>query len=85
MRWEHLRVSIYHKGDDKIDFVAKREKEFPSIATHDSMEGHFNVACDKWDAYLQKLKESGWELVSIDERIKGREETYHFKRSKSTG
>jgi len=83
MKWEHLRVSVYHKGEDKVDFVAKRDKELPSIATHDSIEGHFNVTLDKWDAYLKKLKEAGWEIVHVDERQKGQEETYHFKRSKS--
>jgi len=81
-KWETLRVSVYCKDDERIDFVVKRDKALPSIATHDGMEGHFNVTQSAWDAYLQKLKVDGWEMVSVDHRDEGHEKSYQFKRAK---
>lgn len=80
--WEYLRVAVHHREDGNIDFVAKLERALPSIATHDSMEGHFNVEPAAWDKYMQKLKNSRWELEKVEDRNKDGNETYHFKRAK---
>jgi hypothetical protein len=82
MKWEYLRVSVYHKDNDKLDFVAKKEKSSPSIATHDGMEGHFNVEQNDWQDFLQKLNEEGWELINVYKHKDGWQETFNFKRSK---
>ncbi len=82
MRSEYLRVAVYRRAGDKVDFIVKRDNELPSITTHDSMEGHFNVTHGDWEAYLQKLKEDGWAFMSVEKRNEGREESYHFKRRK---
>jgi hypothetical protein len=82
MKWEYLRVSVYHKENDKLDFVAKKEKSSPSIATHDGIEGHFNVERKNWQDFLKKLGEKGWELESVSEDKDGQQETFNFKRSK---
>lgn len=79
---EYLRISVYEKEGGRIDFVVKRDKTSPSIATHDGMEGHFNVTPSDWDAYLGKLKDEGWEMVSVDQRNAGHERSYKFKRVK---
>jgi hypothetical protein len=79
---EYLRISVYEKEGGRLDFVVKRDKTSPSIATHDGMEGHFNVTPSDWDTYLEKLKDEGWELVSVDHRNEGHERSYQFKRVK---
>ena len=81
--WELLRVVVHHREDGNLDYVAKIEKSLPSIATHDSMEGHFNVGPEKWNAYLQKLANSKWELEKIEKPDKDGNETYYFKREKA--
>jgi len=80
MKQELLRVSVRHKEDNKVDFVAKRDTTLPSIATHDTIEVHFNVTHQEWDAFQQRLKNEGWELDKVDRRSEG-EESYHFKRA----
>jgi hypothetical protein len=80
--WEHLRVIVHHREDGNLDYVAKIDNDLPSIATHDSMEGHFNAAPEKWNTYLQKLADSRWQLEKIDQPDKDGNETYHFKREK---
>ena len=82
MKWEYLRVSVHHKEEGKVDFVAKRDNELPSIATHDTLEAHFNVQQKDWDTFLQRLKTEGWELEKIDHREKEQSAAYHFKRAK---
>lgn len=79
---EYLRIALHHREDGNIDFVAKIENALPSIATHDSMEGHFNVAPEKWDAYLQKLTNSRWELERVDAPDKDGNQLYHFRRAR---
>jgi len=82
-KWEHLRISVYRREDERIDFVAKRDKASPSIATHGGMEGHFNVTQSEWEAYLGKLKDEGWELIHEDHEGDGHEISYQFKRAKA--
>ena len=81
MKWETLHVSVRHNEEDKVDFVAKRDSTLDSIATHDTIEVHFNVTHKEWDAFQQRLKEEGWELEKVDRRNEA-EESYHFKREK---
>lgn len=80
--WEYLRVTLHHRADGNVDFVAKLEKGLSSIATHDSMEGHFNVDSSAWDNYVQKLTNSRWELEKVDSRNKDGNETYYFRRAR---
>jgi hypothetical protein len=80
--WEYLRVSVYYKEDDRIDFISKRGKTLSSIATHDGMETYFNVEQSVWESYLQKLKVDGWQLADLNKREDGRHEAYAFRRPK---
>lgn len=80
--WEYLRVTLHYREDGNVDFVAKLEKGLSAIATHDSMEGHFNVAPGAWDKYVQKLTNSRWELEKMDPRNQDGNETYHFRRAR---
>lgn len=82
-KWEYLRVSVYHKTDGNIDFVAKKDKTASSIATHDGMEAYFNVTTNEWVTYLQKLREAGWKQETAEKRDNGQSESYAFKRSKT--
>jgi hypothetical protein len=82
MKWDHLHVLVHRKEDDKVDFVAKRETILPSIATHDTIEVHFNVTHKEWDSFLQRLKAEGWELEKVDSRDGENSETYYFRRAK---
>lgn len=79
-KWIHLRISVSYKEDNRIDFVSRRDKALPSIATHDGMEAYFNVTRAEWEAYLQKLQDDGWELDEVNTRKEGREESYIFRR-----
>ena len=81
--WEYLRISVYHKEDGNLDFVAKKDKTMPSsIATHDGMEAHFNVSQSEWEAYLQKLQAQGWQLDKVEKRGDGQSESFYFKKSR---
>jgi hypothetical protein len=80
--WEYLRVAVHHRGDGNLDYVAKIEKSLPSMATHDSMEGHFNVEPEKWQIYLQKLANSRWELEKVDAPDRDGNEIYYFRRER---
>ncbi len=80
-KWEFLRITVYHKADGHIDFVARRGIAMPSIATHDGMEGHFNVEKEKWNAYLQGLINEGWGLEKVDKHDDANE-THYFKRQR---
>jgi hypothetical protein len=81
-QWEYLRVALHHRENGKIDYVARRERALPSIATHEEMRGHFNVEPNEWDAYLQKLQSERWDLEQVDKQADGQNETYYFKRAK---
>lgn len=81
-KWEYLRVSVYHKADGNIDFVAKKDKTVSSIATHDGMVAYFNVTPGEWEAYLQKLRNEGWKQETAQKQDNGQSESYAFKRSK---
>jgi hypothetical protein len=81
MKWEVLRVTVRHNEQDKVDFVAKRDSTLDSIATHDTIEVHFNVTHKEWDAFQQRLKEEDWELEKVERRSEA-EESYHFRRAK---
>ena len=81
MKWEFLHVSVRHNEQDKVDFVAKRDSTLDSIATHDTIEVHFNVTHKEWDAFQRRLLEEGWELEKVETRSEG-DESYHFRRAK---
>ena len=53
--WEYLRISVSYGESGVIEFVASSLKELLS-----------DVMPHKWDAYLTKLGDEGWELVSVN-------------------
>jgi hypothetical protein len=46
------------------------------------MKAHFNVMPEEWQAFLQRLRDDGWELIKVDKGSSGHEETYNFRRLK---
>jgi hypothetical protein len=80
--WEYLRVAVHYRDDGNIDYVARQGNSLSSIATHQEMRGHFNIAPEEWGAYLQKLKGERWELDQVERQDQGENETYVFKRIK---
>ena len=81
MKWEVLRVSVRQNEQDKVEFVAKRDSTLNSIATHDTIEVHFNVAHTEWDAFQRRLIAEGWELEKVN-RKNEHEQSYCFRRAK---
>ena len=80
--WEYFRIAVSYRETGRIDFVAKKDKDGSSIATHGGMKAHFNVMPGEWETFLQKLREEGWELVTVDQNEPGRSETYTLRRPK---
>ncbi len=80
--WEYFRIAVSYRENGRIDFVAKKDKDPSSIATHGGMKAHFNVMRSEWETFLQRLGEEGWELINVDKNEDGRNETYNFKRVK---
>jgi len=80
--WEYFRIAVSYRESGRIDFVAKKDKDGSSIATHGGMKAHFNVMPSEWEAFLQKLREEGWELVNVDKNESGRSETHNLRRLK---
>jgi hypothetical protein len=80
--WEYFRVAVSYRASGTIDFVARKDKDGSSIATHGGMKAHFNVPPAEWEAFQGKLREDGWELENVDRRDEGRSETYIFRRAK---
>ncbi len=80
--WEYFRIAVSYRENGRIDFVAKKDKDGSSIATHGGMKAHFNVMPSEWEAFLQKLRDEGWELVNVDRNELGRSETYNLRRPK---
>lgn len=80
--WEYFRIAVSYRESGRIDFVAKKDKDGSSIATHGGMKAHFNVMPEDWEAFLQNLREEGWQLVNVDKNESGRSETYNLRRPK---
>ncbi len=80
--WEYFRIAVSYRDDGRVDFVAKKDKDPASLATHGGMKAQFNIAPKEWEAYLQNLRDEGWELVSVDKGDNGRTEAYLLKRRK---
>ena len=72
-KWESLRVPVSYRESGIIDFVASSLKALLS-----------DVMPHEWDAYLTKLGNEGWELVSVNMWNDGCDESYYFKRLKET-
>ncbi len=81
--WEYLRISVYYKEDDTIDFISKKGKTLSNLSTHEGMITRFNVEAGVLDAYLLKLKNEGWEMADFTKREDGRHEAYSYKRLKN--
>jgi len=81
--WEYFHSEGYHRENGNVDFVAKKDKDPSSIATHGGMKAQFNIAPDEWKAYLQKLRDEGWELLNVEKSTSGSNETYTLKRAKA--
>ena len=79
---EYLRIAVSYRESGRIDFVARKDKDGSSIATHGGMKAQFNVEPSAWDAYQQKLREEGWKLEHVDRSKDERSETYNFRRLK---
>lgn len=82
-QWEYFRIAVSYRENGNVDFVAKKDKDPSSIATHGGMKAQFNITSLEWNAYLQKLRDEGWELVNIDKGTSGNSETYTLKRPKA--
>jgi hypothetical protein len=80
--WEYFRIAVSYRENGRMDFVGKKDKDGSSIATHGGMKAHFNIEPQEWEAYLQKLREEGWNLVNVDKNEPGRNETYTLRRPK---
>jgi len=80
--WEYLRIAVSYRESGRMDFVAKKDKDGSSIATHGGMKAHFNIMPSEWEAFLKKLREEGWELVNVDKNESERSETYNLRRPK---
>ncbi len=80
--WEYFRIAVSYRESGRMDFVAKKDKDGSSIATHGGMKAHFNIMPSEWEAFLKKLREEGWELVNVDKNELERSETYNLRRPK---
>jgi hypothetical protein len=80
--WEYFHIAVSYRENGRVDFVAKKDKDPSSIATHGGMKAQFNIAPGEWEAYLQKLRDEGWELVSVDKSEQGHNVTYTLRRAK---
>ena len=81
--WEYFRIAVSYRENGNIDFVAKKEREPSSLATHGGMKAQFNITPGEWKSYLQNLRNEGWELVNVDKSSSGNSETYTLKRVKA--
>ena len=81
--WEYFRIAVSYRESGRIDFVARKDKDGSSIATHGGMKAHFNVMPSDWEAFQQRLRQDGWVLVNVDKNEDGRNVTYNFRRSKT--
>lgn len=81
--WEYFRIAVSYRENGNIDFVAKKEKAASSLATHDGMKAQFNITPEEWKAYLQKLREEGWEFQNVEKSASGSSETYTLKRARA--
>jgi len=81
--WEYFRIAVSYRESGRIDFVARKDRDGSSIATHGGMKAHFNVPLEEWEAFQGKLRAEGWELEKVDRNEDGRNETYNFRRAKT--
>jgi hypothetical protein len=81
--WEYFRIAVSYRENNNLDFVGKKDKDPSSIATHGGMKARFNVTPAEWQAYLQSLRDEGWELLNVDKSSSGSGETYTLKRPKT--
>ena len=81
--WEHFRIAVSYRENGNVDFVAKKDKDPSSIATHGGMKAQFNITPSEWQKYLQKLSDDGWELLSVEKGTTESTETYTLKRPKA--
>ena len=80
--WEYFRIAVSYRENGNVDFVAKKDKDPSSLATHGGMKAQFNITPGEWQKYLQKLSDEGWELLNIEKSTTGSSETYTLKRPK---
>ena len=81
--WEQFRIAVSYRENGNVDFVAKKDRDAPSLATHGGMKAQFNITPVEWEAYLKKMKDEGWELQNVEKSTSGSGETYILKRAKT--
>ena len=81
--WEQFRIAVSYRENGNVNFVAKKDRDASSLATHGGMKAQFNITPVEWEAYLQKMKDEGWELQNVEKRTSGSDETYILKRAKT--
>jgi hypothetical protein len=69
IKWEYLRITVIYDTNDIINSVNANDRELLHKVEH-----------HEWDAYLNKLGDEGWELVSVNMWNDGYDEAYYFKR-----
>ena len=81
--WEHFRIAVSYRENGNVDFVAKKDRDTSSMATHGGMKAQFNITPVEWKAYLQEMQDDGWELQHVEKSTSGSGETYILKRAKT--